>query len=69
MIEYCIGTLTKYLIKIFQKCSMRKKRHSFDDMIIVADEFLDSILRDLQLESKIKTYKYTMPKSKGRNNA
>jgi len=25
----------------------------------VADEFLDSILRDLQLESKIKTYKYS----------
>jgi len=45
------------LIKIFQKCSMRKKIHSFDNMIIVADEFLDSILRDLQLESKIKTYK------------
>jgi len=36
---------------------MRKKIHSFDNMIIVADEFLDSILRDLQLESKIKTYK------------
>lgn len=33
--------------------------NSFDDVIIVADEFLDSILRDLQLESKIKTYKYT----------
>jgi hypothetical protein len=69
MIEYFGGTLTKYLIKIFQECSKRKKRHSFDDMIIVADEFLDSILRDLQLESKIRSYKYTMPKSKGRNNA
>ena len=33
--------------------------NSFDDVIIVADEFLDSILRNLQLESKIKTYKYT----------
>jgi hypothetical protein len=33
--------------------------NSFDDVIIVADEFLDSILRDLKLESKIKTYKYT----------
>ncbi|HXV88258.1 MAG TPA: hypothetical protein VD710_04085 [Nitrososphaeraceae archaeon] len=43
---------------------MRKKRRSFDDMIIVVDEFLDNILRDLQLESKIKTYKYTMPKSR-----
>lgn len=33
--------------------------NSFDDVIIVVDEFLDSILRDLKLESKIKTYKYT----------
>lgn len=33
--------------------------NSFDDVIIVADEFLDSILRNLHLESKIKTYKYT----------
>ena len=48
---------------------MKKKRHSFDDMTIVADELLNSILRDLQLEYKIKTYKYTMPKSKGRSNA
>jgi 7-cyano-7-deazaguanine tRNA-ribosyltransferase len=33
--------------------------NSFDDVIIVTDEFLDIVLRGLQLESKIKTYKYT----------
>ena len=35
-LEVTINTLqtVKNLIKIFQKCSMRKKRYSIDDMIL-----------------------------------
>jgi len=56
--KYELGNSNEYptFVNSFEKFL---SNNSFDDVTIVADEFLDSILRELQLESKIKTYKYT----------
>jgi 7-cyano-7-deazaguanine tRNA-ribosyltransferase len=56
--KYELGNSNEYptFVNSFEKFLAN---NSFDDVTIVADEFLDSVLRELQLESKIKTFKYT----------